>query len=68
MNVKRAAVVFEGVVVNTIVVEINEYDETDFTLDEHEVVVLADDSPVTFGWTYSDNEFSRPEEPEDIEE
>lgn len=60
MSKARAVIVTEGVVANVIIVDT---DDPSFELEGSEVVIIPNDSPVTFGWGYLDVEFIAPEEP-----
>jgi hypothetical protein len=62
MTAASAALVKDGKVDNVIVVDINENRETEFEYDTHEVVVLPDGSPVMIGYSYSDGNFTAPDE------
>jgi len=60
MAVANAAVVENGVVTNVIVVDVNDHGKTDFELPNAEIVVLPEDSQVTFGYTYSNGHWTAP--------
>lgn len=63
--VGRAAIVTAGVVDNIIVVSLPQEGADPFVLEGSEIVLVANDSEVSFGWLWDGVEFHAPPNPEE---